>query len=87
MDQETLNLVQRLEKHPNLRARIGAILDVAENSAEEFSTADAAELQLIKEVRNLGAESLQSWAESREGTSTKSYKEEHVDATCHGKKN
>jgi len=73
MDQETLYLAQRLEKHPHLRARMEAILDVAENSAEEFPTADAAELQLIKEVRTLGAESLQTWAISRERTSTQSY--------------
>lgn len=87
MDQATLKLVQRLEKHPHLRARMEAILDVAENSAEEFPTADAAELQLIKEVRNLGAESLETWAVSREKTSTQSYKQEHANASCHGKKN
>lgn len=86
MDQETLHFIKRLEKHPNLRARMEAILEVAENTREEFATADAAELQLIKEVRTLGAETLESWAANREKTNTQSYKREHASATCHGKK-
>ena len=85
MDQETLRLVKRLEKHPHIRARMEAILDVAENNADEFPSADAAELQLIQEVRKLGVESPQTWAEFREQSAVSVYKENHR-AVGHGKK-
>lgn len=85
MDQETLQLVKRLEKHPHIRARMEAILDVAENNADGFPSADAAELQLIQEVRKLGAESLQTWAEYREQSAVGTYKEKHS-TVGHGKK-
>ena len=58
-DQE---LLERLNRHPDLKQRIGAILDLAENEGAPRRTADEIEALLIEEVRQLGAETMSDWA-------------------------
>ena len=60
------SLEERLRQHPHLYARISQILDVVENSAGDVVKADEAERRLIEELRQLGQETLQGWAEQRE---------------------
>lgn len=55
-------LVVRLAKHPHLQARIGALLDVVENSSGDAVKADEAEQRVAEELRQMGHEALQAWA-------------------------
>ncbi len=47
----TDTLVNRLNKHPSLKARVEAILDVAENTHGDLIRADEAEQRAIEQVR------------------------------------
>lgn len=57
-----VELLSRLDAHPELRSRFEAILAVAEGEDGTLKEADAAEARLIQEVRRLGQETLQAWA-------------------------
>ena len=56
------SLEDRLRKHPALRARLEAILDMVEDESGQFQRADDAEEFLISQLRSLGQEVLQDWA-------------------------
>lgn len=60
------SLEERLRKHPALRARLEAILDMVEDEAGQFERADDAEEFLIHQLRGLGQEVLQEWATSEQ---------------------
>jgi hypothetical protein len=53
----------RLNHHPRLRERVETLLNVVENVAGDCTKADAAEQAVIEELRTMGNEALQSWAE------------------------
>ena len=55
-------LINRLNKHPHLKARMEALLDVAENVSGEFEKADDAEFALVEGIRKIGQDLLQDWA-------------------------
>lgn len=57
---------ERLRKHPALRARLEAILDLVEDESGQFARADDAEEFLISQLRSLGQEVLQQWAENEQ---------------------
>lgn len=56
-------LVRRLSAHPHIRNRIESLLSVVEDEAGELKEADAAEMRLIEEIRRMGQEALQAWAQ------------------------
>ena len=56
------SLEERLRKHPALRARLEALLDMVEDESGQFERADDAEEFLISQLRSLGQEVLQDWA-------------------------
>lgn len=64
MQKQTLE--QRLRKHPALRARLEALLDMVEDESGQFQRADDAEEFLISQLRSLGQEVLQEWATSEQ---------------------
>lgn len=51
-----------LNKHPQLRSRFESLLLLVMDEKDELQEADAAELQLIEQMRRMGQESLQVWA-------------------------
>lgn len=55
-------LLNRLNGHPELRSRFESILLVVEDEKGCLQEADAAEMQLIDQMRRMGRESLQAWA-------------------------
>lgn len=71
---------ERLKKHPNLRKRFESILDIAENAHGDCVRADEAEEQVIKEVRKLGQETLQDWADGQNNQQTQQTIEEIMHA-------
>lgn len=61
-EQDTL-LMQRLNRHPQLRARVERLLGVVEDATGDIIKADAAECRVIEELRQLGQEVLTAWAQ------------------------
>lgn len=58
-----IQLLDRLKRHPQLRARMESLLGVVEDVAGDVEKADAAERRVIEELRHLGHEVLTAWAE------------------------
>lgn len=56
-------LCERLNRHPQLRARVESLLAVVEDAAGDCAKADAAERRMIEELRQMGNEALTAWAE------------------------
>jgi hypothetical protein len=56
-------LLDRLNGHPRLRARVENLLEVVEDAAGDCEQADAAERRVIEELRQMGNEALTAWAE------------------------
>ena len=55
-------LLDRLDRHPHLKERFAAILELAESEGSELRTADEIETLLVEEVRRLGAQTMTAWA-------------------------
>ena len=56
-------VLERLDRHPLLRARVESLLEVVENAAGDCEKADAVERRVIEELRQMGNEALTAWAE------------------------
>ena len=56
-------LLEHLNRHPHLRARMESLLAVVEDAAGDCAKADAAERRVIDELRQMGNEALTAWAE------------------------
>ena len=59
-------LLERLEQYPELRARMEVLFEVVENAAGDAAKADEAEERVMEEIRQMGQEALQAWAERKE---------------------
>lgn len=70
---EDENFLNKLSEYPKLRRRVEEILAVMENERGDANTADAAEERAIEEVRQLGQEVLQGWAERKQRRLEKEY--------------
>ena len=53
------------QSHPGLRDRLTSIMGAMENKDGDLGEADAAEERLVEEMRLLGREALQGWADQR----------------------
>jgi hypothetical protein len=58
-------LLAFLQSHPGFRERLASIVGAVGNADGDLDEADAAEERLIEELRLLGREALQDWAEKR----------------------
>jgi hypothetical protein len=56
------NLEARLNRHPDLKDKIMALLSVVENAEGDIVKANAAEERVIEEIRQIGQTALQAWA-------------------------
>ncbi len=81
-----MRLAARLAQHPELRARFEEILALAENERGEANTADEAEELAVEQVRRLGQELMQSWAERKHARLVQEY-DTRRDTRRKGKKN
>ncbi len=64
-DLDDEQLLAFLRAHSNLRNRFVSIARAVENSDGGLEEADAAEERLVEEMRALGREAMQGWAEER----------------------
>jgi hypothetical protein len=62
---EDERLMTRLNKHPQLRGRVERLVDMVEDVGEDLRKADEAERRVIDEVRRLGQEVLEGWADGQ----------------------
>lgn len=58
-------LMKRLREQPELRRRMVALLDIVQDKTGEVKLADDAELKLTQEIRRLGQELMQAWADGQ----------------------
>lgn len=77
---------KKLENHPRLKNRFNEILGIAENTSGDLITADEAETKAIEEVRKLGQEVMQEWAENRHNKQIETFEKENK-GRRHVKKN
>ena len=56
----------RLQRHPELQAKFDALLDVVENAAGDASKADEVEQRVFEELRRMGQQAIQTWAERKQ---------------------
>lgn len=59
------DILRGLHAHPQIRARVAGLLAMAQSTNTGLRRADDAEDWLIEEIRALGQETLQSWAQSQ----------------------
>ena len=55
-------IMRSLNANPQIKSRIAALLAVVEDAADDLKEADAAEMRLIEEIRRMGQEAMQAWA-------------------------
>ncbi|MCI5183933.1 MAG: hypothetical protein D3921_15680 [Candidatus Electrothrix sp. AW1] len=65
LSQEDKELINQLNRHPDIKDRVKSIVSIANNDGDGIVTADEAESRVIEEVRRMGNEVLTGWAESR----------------------
>jgi hypothetical protein len=58
-------LLAFFQAHPSFRDRLASIVGAVGNSEGDLEEADAAEERLVEEMRLLGREALQGWADER----------------------
>lgn len=58
-------ILRGLREHPQIRSRIAALLAVVNDAAGDLKRADDAEDRLIEEIRGLGQEAMQTWAQGQ----------------------
>jgi hypothetical protein len=58
-------LLAFLQSHPRFRDRVASIASAVGNLAGDLTEADTAEERLVEEMRLLGREALQGWADER----------------------
>jgi hypothetical protein len=63
----------RLQRHPELQAKVDALLDIVDNAAGDALKADEAEQLVFEELRRMGQQAIQAWAER---------KQQRVEADC-----
>ena len=64
---EDERLITRLNKHSQLRGRVERLVSLVEDVGDELRKADEAERRVIDEVRRLGQELLDGWADGQVG--------------------
>jgi len=74
-DQE-IQMIEELRQHPEMRARIQSILELARTAEGALKTADEVEELLIEEVRRLGNTAMNQWATQAEKRVGKELKEQ-----------
>jgi len=76
----------KLKNHPRLKKRFSEILGIADNTSGELITADEAETKAIEEVRKLGQEIMQEWAENQHKQQVETFEKQNK-TRRHVKKN
>lgn len=80
--------LEKLEQFPDLKNRFKEILSISANSGKDLITlADDAEMKVIEQMRQLGKETLQDWANTEALRIALNVKRQVPNAQKHVKKN
>jgi len=79
-------LVERLNKHPQLKTRVEALLNVVENTENHLENANLAEQKVIEEIRQMGQEVLEDWAIQQADRIAQEFRATHPVVKKQGKK-
>ncbi len=72
-------LEERLNKHPQMKQRFEALLDIVEDADGDLDKANAAEERVIQELQQMGREAIEHWAKAKEQKLTGNYLESNKD--------
>jgi hypothetical protein len=61
----SVDFLERLQRYPQLQAKFEALLDVVENASGDVVKAHEAEQRVFEELRQIGQDALQAWAERK----------------------
>lgn len=81
-----LFFIDRLNRYPQLRERMEALLNVVENTAGDCTKADDAEQRVIEELRKMGNEALHGWADQAVDKAAEQLRQQQPDLHGNGKK-
>ena len=56
-------ILKGLNANPQIKSRIASLLAAVEDAAGDLKEADAAEMRMIEEIRRMGQEAMQAWAD------------------------
>ena len=73
MKNKSLDLQERLEKHPQIKQRFEALLDIIEDADGDLDKANAAEERVIQELQQMGREAIEYWAKIKEEKKAEKY--------------
>jgi hypothetical protein len=79
-------ILQGLNANPQIKNRIASLLAVVQDASGDLKLADAAEMRLIEEIRCMGQEAMQAWAD-RQVQECEQEVRRSGQAHCDGKKN
>ena len=80
------SLDERFGQRPHVRERLHRIADMMDQALAEGCSADEAEARAIEQVRQLGRELMQDWAQQKEEMSRKQAQAQQPCAIKHIKK-
>lgn len=80
-------LCERLRQNPELKERVEQLLSIIENEDGEATLANDAEQRVIDELRQMGKDALQSWADRQSNKASDKLKKQKPGVQKHGKKN
>ena len=86
MNEEYISLIKDLAEHPKMFEQIKKMLATVKNSDEKTMSAHEAEQQIIDDIRVLGKESIQSWADEQNKKAGTNYKKKVKEVSLNGKK-
>lgn len=86
LSEEEIRHIEKLRKHPELKDRITAILEISDGKQGELRSADEVEDLLIEEIRKLGNTSMKEWAKGAEARVGQEHQEKNP-GSYSGKKN
>ena len=84
---EPTNWEERLNRHPELKAKIEALLSVVENAEGDIVKANEVEQRVIEEIRQLGQAALQGWATRQQQELSDRFIKDNSKAQRTGQKN
>ena len=78
--------VDRINRHPELRERMEALLNIVENAEGDCTKANDAEQRVIEEVRKIGNTALHGWANQAVERSAAQLRKDEKSLEGNGKK-
>jgi hypothetical protein len=56
-------ILRGLNANPQIKSRVASLLAAVEDAGGDLKEADAAEMRMIEEIRRMGQEAMQAWAD------------------------